>query len=298
MTNQTCCCRCHWLQLRQGFLLKKSTKSLNKDWKKVGPTLSRCPCHLSPSPLPSPEQKYCTLTAGVLTYHPSLRDYMNNSHGKEVPLRHTTVKIPGASKFRLLSATATGAPANDCSTDTDGAAASSKKHGKGGKHKRNKSAAAETAPAPSAGEQTGSTDPTADPCGAGTHFTIVSLDSTEWRFEAESASERADWVAAIEEQILCSLQGLRSERQMKEQSSGGTPATAATDSAVPAAAAAAECCPLADEESLSAIRRVAGNDCCADCRAPSESLCHSLTVVSHSPPPVSCVRQQTRCGVA
>lgn len=62
------------IPLRQGYLYKKSMKPLNKDWKK----------------------KYVTLTIdGCLTYHPTLHDYMGDVHGKNIPLKHTTVKIPG-----------------------------------------------------------------------------------------------------------------------------------------------------------------------------------------------------------
>ncbi|NXD46330.1 AGAP3 protein, partial [Copsychus sechellarum] len=68
--------------LFQGILLKRSGKSLNKEWKK----------------------KYVTLCDnGVLTYHPSLHDYMQNVHGKEIDLLRTTVKVPGK---RLPRATA------------------------------------------------------------------------------------------------------------------------------------------------------------------------------------------------
>ena len=38
-------------------------------------------------------------------------------------------------------------------------------------------------------------------------FHIVSLDNKQWLFEASSAEERDDWVGAIEQQILTSLQG-------------------------------------------------------------------------------------------
>jgi hypothetical protein len=62
------------IKVKQGYLYKKSIKTLNKDWKK----------------------KYVTLTTdGRLTYHPTLHDYMEDIHGKNIPLKHTTVKIPG-----------------------------------------------------------------------------------------------------------------------------------------------------------------------------------------------------------
>ncbi|KAJ8340895.1 hypothetical protein SKAU_G00331860 [Synaphobranchus kaupii] len=64
------------------MLLKRSGKSLNKEWKK----------------------KYVTLCDnGVLTYHPSLHDYMQNIHGKEVDLLRTTVKVPGKRPPRAVS---------------------------------------------------------------------------------------------------------------------------------------------------------------------------------------------------
>ena len=62
------------IPIRQGYLYKKSSKSFSKDWKK----------------------KYVTLCDdGRLTYHPTLHDYMNDSHGKEVGLQYCTVKVPG-----------------------------------------------------------------------------------------------------------------------------------------------------------------------------------------------------------
>lgn len=62
------------IPLKQGYLYKRSSKSLNKEWKK----------------------KYVTLCDdGRLTYHSSLHDYMDNIHGKEIPLQYVTVKVPG-----------------------------------------------------------------------------------------------------------------------------------------------------------------------------------------------------------
>ncbi|XP_061463646.1 arf-GAP with GTPase, ANK repeat and PH domain-containing protein 1 isoform X2 [Rhineura floridana] len=71
------------IPIKQGMLLKRSGKSLNKEWKK----------------------KYVTLSDnGVLTYHPSLHDYMQNVHGKEIDLLRTTVKVPGKRPPRATSA--------------------------------------------------------------------------------------------------------------------------------------------------------------------------------------------------
>ncbi|XP_065442564.1 arf-GAP with GTPase, ANK repeat and PH domain-containing protein 3 isoform X2 [Chrysemys picta bellii] len=76
------------IPIKQGILLKRSGKSLNKEWKK----------------------KYVTLCDnGVLTYHPSLHDYMQNVHGKEIDLLRTTVKVPGKRLPRATTATAPSA---------------------------------------------------------------------------------------------------------------------------------------------------------------------------------------------
>ncbi|KAG6445762.1 hypothetical protein O3G_MSEX004094 [Manduca sexta] len=62
------------IPLKQGYLYKKSSKALNKEWKK----------------------KYVTLCDdGRLTYHPSLHDYMEDVNGKEISLQYVTVKVPG-----------------------------------------------------------------------------------------------------------------------------------------------------------------------------------------------------------
>ncbi|XP_077482567.1 arf-GAP with GTPase, ANK repeat and PH domain-containing protein 1 isoform X3 [Stigmatopora argus] len=73
------------IPIKQGMLLKRSGKSLNKEWKK----------------------KYVTLCDnGLLTYHPSLHDYMQNVHGKEIDLLRTTVKVPGKRPPRAVSTSA------------------------------------------------------------------------------------------------------------------------------------------------------------------------------------------------
>ncbi|XP_066538680.1 arf-GAP with GTPase, ANK repeat and PH domain-containing protein 3 isoform X2 [Hoplias malabaricus] len=73
------------IPIKQGILLKRSGKSLNKEWKK----------------------KYVTLCDnGLLTYHPSLHDYMQNVHGKEINLLQTTVKVPGKRPPRAVATVA------------------------------------------------------------------------------------------------------------------------------------------------------------------------------------------------
>ncbi|XP_070800472.1 LOW QUALITY PROTEIN: arf-GAP with GTPase, ANK repeat and PH domain-containing protein 3 [Pituophis catenifer annectens] len=89
------------IPIKQGVLLKRSGKSLNKEWKK----------------------KYVTLCDnGVLTYHPSLHDYMQNVHGKEIDLLRTTVKVPGKRLPRAATTTAPAASAPSASPKTNGLA--------------------------------------------------------------------------------------------------------------------------------------------------------------------------------
>uniref|UniRef100_G3U2F4 Arf-GAP with GTPase, ANK repeat and PH domain-containing protein 2 n=1 Tax=Loxodonta africana TaxID=9785 RepID=G3U2F4_LOXAF len=71
------------IPIKQSFLLKRSGNSLNKEWKK----------------------KYVTLSSnGFLLYHPSVNDYNHSTHGKEMDLLRTTVKVPGKRPPRAISA--------------------------------------------------------------------------------------------------------------------------------------------------------------------------------------------------
>lgn len=83
---------------------------------------------------------------------------------------------------------------------------------------------------------------------------IVNMDSKQWHFEAGSSEERDEWVTAIEQAILNSLQVRESYK----------------------AAAAAALGPrgvnsgAVGPEIVSTLRAVAGNDQCADCGAAGE----------------------------
>ncbi|XP_071350707.1 arf-GAP with GTPase, ANK repeat and PH domain-containing protein 1-like [Trachinotus anak] len=71
------------IPIKQGFLLKRSGSSLNKEWKK----------------------KYVTLSNdGILSYHSSVNDYMLNTPGKEMDLLRVTVKVPGKRPPRAVPA--------------------------------------------------------------------------------------------------------------------------------------------------------------------------------------------------
>lgn len=79
----------------------------------------------------------------------------------------------------------------------------------------------------------------------GYEFYIVSLDNKQWHFEAASSEERDEWVCAIEQQILNSLQ-LNESSKGKKQNNQMEAAT------------------------IQSIRsRVPGNGYCVDCDASS-----------------------------
>lgn len=91
----------------------------------------------------------------------------------------------------------------------------------------------------------------------GYEFYIVSLDNKQWHFEASNSEERDDWVSAIEQQILNSLQG-------NESSKGGKRINNPLEAA-----------------SIQSIRaRVTGNVTCVDCDAPSKSNIHPHVLLS------------------
>ncbi|XP_077896954.1 arf-GAP with GTPase, ANK repeat and PH domain-containing protein 3 isoform X4 [Ictidomys tridecemlineatus] len=146
------------IPIKQGILLKRSGKSLNKEWKK----------------------KYVTLCDnGLLTYHPSLHDYMQNIHGKEIDLLRTTVKVPGKRLPRATPATAPGT-----SPRANGLAMERSSTQLGGGTEAEESF----------------------------EFVVVSLTGQTWHFEASTAEERELWVQSVQAQILASLQGCRSAK--------------------------------------------------------------------------------------
>ncbi|XP_033105724.1 arf-GAP with GTPase, ANK repeat and PH domain-containing protein 1-like isoform X4 [Anneissia japonica] len=88
------------IPIKQGWLYKRSNKALNKEWKK----------------------KYVALNSdGQLTYHSTINDYMNDSHGKDIRLMKTTVKVPGRRPQLARGSTTNnnklGSAANDVTND-------------------------------------------------------------------------------------------------------------------------------------------------------------------------------------
>ncbi|KAL4710776.1 hypothetical protein ACJJTC_009325 [Scirpophaga incertulas] len=247
------------IPLKQGYLYKKSSKALNKEWKK----------------------KYVTLCDdGRLTYHPSLHDYMEDVNGKEISLQYVTVKVPGQKPRGSKSIITTVPGYNGYSSldihdsigglslgykdkptrvtdkalmsafdtmkeptssrqsfaETDILPANGDKDVKK-RHRRMKSSGVKKD-----GEEEGEGSSSCE-------FMIVSLDGKRWRWEvgasgAAAAAERDAWVAAVEAQILASLQG-RTSRQPAPTGANST----------------------GDVRATYYIRRVKGNDKCCDCGA-------------------------------
>ncbi|CAO2625384.1 Arf-GAP with GTPase, ANK repeat and PH domain-containing protein 1 [Lemmus lemmus] len=229
------------IPIKQGMLLKRSGKSLNKEWKK----------------------KYVTLCDnGVLTYHPSLHDYMQNVHGKEIDLLRTTVKVPGKRPPRATSACApisspktnglskdmsslhispnsdTGLGDSVCSSPSISSSTSPKldpppsPHANRKKHRRKKSTSNFKADGLSG---------TAEEQEENFEFIIVSLTGQTWHFEATTYEERDAWVQAIESQILASLQSCESSKNKSRLTS------------------------QSEAMALQSIRNMRGNSHCVDC---------------------------------
>ncbi|XP_054133860.1 arf-GAP with GTPase, ANK repeat and PH domain-containing protein 1 isoform X6 [Melozone crissalis] len=257
------------IPIKQGMLLKRSGKSLNKEWKK----------------------KYVTLCDnGVLTYHPSLHDYMQNVHGKEIDLLRTTVKVPGKRPPRATSACApiSSPKTNGLSKDmsslhispnsgnvTTSTSVSQMASGislvsfnsrPDGLHQRSYSVSSadqwsEATVIANSGissakrkawklNRVGSLRNIYSSSSTNTEeqeenfeFIIVSLTGQTWHFEATTYEERDAWVQAIESQILASLQSCESSKNKSRLTSQN------------------------EAMALQSIRNIRGNSHCVDCEA-------------------------------
>uniref|UniRef100_A0A6Q2YXF5 ArfGAP with GTPase domain, ankyrin repeat and PH domain 2 n=1 Tax=Esox lucius TaxID=8010 RepID=A0A6Q2YXF5_ESOLU len=221
--------------LKEGsILLKRSGNSLNKEWKK----------------------KYVTLSNnGMLSYHSSVNDYMQNTHGKEMDLLRVTVKVPGKRPPRAGAVPSCGPPPGlnglvkdvhgpeGASTDSaieDVTSPSSKDVGPASpivdrkKHRRKKSMNQKGDTAIGQADDEDNFD-----------FLIVSSTGQTWHFEAQSVEERDAWVTAIESQILASLQLCESSKNKTRKNS------------------------QSEAVALQAIRNAKGNNFCVDCEAPN-----------------------------
>ncbi|KAK2491031.1 LOW QUALITY PROTEIN: hypothetical protein MC885_005499 [Smutsia gigantea] len=270
------------IPIKQGILLKRSGKSLNKEWKK----------------------KYVTLCDnGLLTYHPSLHDYMQNIHGKEIDLLRTTVKVPGKRLPRASPATApgtspranglalersntqlgggTGAPHSasspawagphpeglhqrSCSVSSadQWSEAAALSPASGPAEVLSSSPKLEPPPSPHSNRKkhrrkksTGTPRPdgpssAAEEAEESFEFVVVSLTGQTWHFEASTAEERELWVQSVQAQILASLQGCRSAKDKQSRLGHQNAALA-----------------------VQAVRTVRGNSFCIDCDTPMPGRC-------------------------
>uniref|UniRef100_A0A8C5DTZ1 Arf-GAP with GTPase, ANK repeat and PH domain-containing protein 1-like n=1 Tax=Gouania willdenowi TaxID=441366 RepID=A0A8C5DTZ1_GOUWI len=236
------------------ILWKRSSSSLNKEWKK----------------------KYVTLSNnGTLSYHSSSSDYLQNVHGKEIDLLRVTVKVPGKRPPRAVAPTGPSGlspqggdvgllslstkaqsvgttPHFFCSlfhphpsscaalnpadalegTAKDGGQSSPMSDRKKNRRKKSMNQKGDAAVGQAEDEEN------AD-------FIIVSFTGQSWHFEAPSLEERDSWVSAIESQILASLQSCESGRNKARRSS------------------------QSEAVALQAIRNAKGNGLCVDCEAPN-----------------------------
>ena len=246
------------IPVKQGLLYKKTNNSFSKDWKK----------------------KYVTLCDdGRMTYHPSLNDYMSNVHGKEIPLQCVTVKVPGQKPRGSRTVNQPNAASNNAelikSNGVNSAPSKTEKVLLTGYEmirdentdNNNEDLKERTTPnvkkrhqkkgVKSNGVKTSSTSVYSDngalnndgETGETFEFHIVSLDNKQWHFEAGSAEDRDEWVSAIEQQILSSLQGIESSKAKSGHSAS-----------------------VVDLAAMKAIKSdIPGNDKCVDCDAPSKN---------------------------
>uniref|UniRef100_A0A3B3RRV5 ArfGAP with GTPase domain, ankyrin repeat and PH domain 2 n=1 Tax=Paramormyrops kingsleyae TaxID=1676925 RepID=A0A3B3RRV5_9TELE len=226
-----------------GILLKRSGNTLNKDWKKKLVTLS---------------------SKGILSYHSSINDYMQNIHGKEIDLLRVTVKVPGKRPPRAVPAGSPASGLNGVVSSPDGASAgeplswTSRAVDSASEGMSSPPSAKDTIPASpnlsdkkKKGERRKKSMNQKGDVAAGQaedeenfDFIIVSSTGQTWTFEAQSLEARDSWVQAINSQILASLQSCESGKNKARKNS------------------------QSEAVALQAIRNAKGNGFCVDCDAP------------------------------
>uniref|UniRef100_A0A8C9RHV9 ArfGAP with GTPase domain, ankyrin repeat and PH domain 2 n=1 Tax=Scleropages formosus TaxID=113540 RepID=A0A8C9RHV9_SCLFO len=210
--------------IKQSILWKRSGSSLNKEWKK----------------------KFVTLSSnGMLSYHSSFNDYLQNAHGKEMDLLRVTVKVPGKRPPAAVISCVPPPGLNGMVKDV----------GPSAKwlnfvchfHSFNQSVLPPSVNIPVI--NFGKLFRTLDfwLCALAEEenadFMIVSSSGQIWHFEAPTLEERDAWVQAIESQILASLQSCESSKNKARRSS------------------------QSEAVALQAIRNAKGNGFCVDCGA-------------------------------
>uniref|UniRef100_A0A914WK39 Uncharacterized protein n=1 Tax=Plectus sambesii TaxID=2011161 RepID=A0A914WK39_9BILA len=248
------------IPIKQGHLYKRSSKTLNKEWKK----------------------KYvCLYADGRLSYHSNLKDYMEkDAHAKEVFLGLATVKVPGRQRPRVTQRAQTQpitvppyalmkennsysgiqTAKRESTVDLngqkvmltayefiqegkEGASTSSDLDGHSATSRLSDVIANSQVKKRRGHRRLGSGVKNADNEEEDNDFIIVSCDQKRWEFSAANADERDEWVVAIEEQIEKALQAQLSQKHRQSKRQHG------------------------DKAEVQALRQLPGNDRCADCDA-------------------------------
>lgn len=260
---------------RQGILYKKSNKSFKKEWKKKYVTLcddGRMTYHPSLN-------DYMTNVHGkeiplqyVTVKVPGQKPRGSRTIPQTNPHNMSTVSADGTGQLAFRTSTSTdlrkgekvtltgyellrdpsGGEENNNADNIEKSIVSTEKVAesttpnvkKRHHHRRMKSNGVKTSSGTAgSGNSGGDGD---DPDG-GFEFHIVSLDNKQWHFEASSAEERDDWVAAIEQQILNSLQGNESSKAKSGSSTS-----------------------MMDLQAIRTLKSdISGNTKCVDCDAPN-----------------------------
>ncbi|GMR44562.1 hypothetical protein PMAYCL1PPCAC_14757, partial [Pristionchus mayeri] len=220
------------------------------------------------------KKKFVTLTNdGKLTYHQSLKEYMDNGQGKEVFLGLAAVRLPGRQRMRNSQATSTLLEGGDTGGVVEGQQRTPRENNNGGGGMQGPVASGEGTSgggsddgahsAPSTSTTSRASIPMTPQTVANSKkrrgysrklgggkgneedeecFEIVTCDAKRWEFCAASAEEREEWVKAIEGQIDAALQ-----KQTSAPSSQTRVLGARTE--------------------VTAILSIPGNEVCADCAA-------------------------------
>ncbi|VDM31185.1 unnamed protein product [Hydatigera taeniaeformis] len=198
------------IPIKQGYLYKRTCKPLNKEWK---------------------TKKYVALTDDArLIYHPSIQDYVQNSHGKEIDLSRVTVKIPGVTFRQTGGQVSSNGPARNQLTEMasgmlyklsaslenpSGSAVIDQAQVSNDNVNAGNRMASQQGPKDTSkkryrrvksSQKAGTTDGYES---EGYEFQLISMDR-QWNFEAHSLEDRDDWVSHIDQAIITRLQLLES----------------------------------------------------------------------------------------
>ena len=99
---------------------------------------------------------------------------------------------------------------------------------------------------------------------------IISLDSKQWHFEATSNDEREEWVQAIEQQILSSLQSNETNKFKVQTFLIDTQAFDRKKKHNVCLKKSKNGGPSVDTATILNLKNVPGNFYCADCDEPSK----------------------------